>query len=143
MKKVILLLVLILGSLVGSAQKTVEVPLRDGIGRTRSISFMIDDLMAPFPHEYVRVDSFLNKNQLAIDYYITTASNLMLSKYGSFYKPVASTGNKINYCKDKNRLEVAIMMGEKGVYGNLVLYLGIAVFNENQYVQLFPIIVSR
>jgi hypothetical protein len=143
MKNILLVLIIILGSLVGSAQKTVEVPLRDGIGRTRSISFMIDDLMAPFPKEYVSVDSFLNKHQSNINYYITAASNLMLSRYGSFYKPVASTGNKINYCKDKNRLEIAIMIGEKGLYGNLILYLGIVIFKDNQYVQLFPIIVSR
>ena len=142
MKKIILLL-LILGSLISNAQKTVEVPLRDGIGRTRSISFMIDDLMTPFPKEYASVDSFLNKHQSNINYYITAASNLMLSKYGSFYKPVASTGNKVNYCKEKNRLEVAIMMGEKGAYGNLVLYLGIAAFQDRQYVQVFPIIISR
>lgn len=143
MKSILLVLIIILGSLVGSAQKTVEVPLRDGIGRTRSISFMIDDLMAPFPKEYVSVDSFLNKNQSNINYYITAASNLMLSRYGSFYKPVASTGNKINYCKDKNRLEIAIMIGEKGLYGNLILYLGIVIFKDNQNIQLFPIIVSR
>ena len=104
---------------------------------------MIDDLMAPFPKEYVSVDSFLNKHQSNINYYITAASNLMLSRYGSFYKPVASTGNKINYCKEKNRLEIAIMIGEKGLYGNLILYLGIVIFKDNQNIQLFPIIVSR
>ena len=143
MKKIIFILILLLESLVSSSQKTVEVPLRDGIGRTRSISFMIDDLMTPFPKEYVSVDSFLNKNRSNINYYITAASNLMLSRYGSFYKPVTSTGNKINYCKDKNRLEIAIMIGEKGLYGNLILYLGIVIFKDNQNIQLFPIIVSR
>ena len=143
MKKIVFVLILILGSLIGSAQRTIEVPLKDGIGRTRPISFMIDDLMAPFPHEYVSVDSFIHKNQLTLNYYITTASNLMLSKYGSFYKPIASTGNKVNYCKEKNRLEVAVIMGEKGLYGHLVLYMGIVVFRDNQYVQVFPIIVSR
>jgi hypothetical protein len=143
MKKVILLLILILGSLVSSAQRTIEVPLRDGIGRTRPVSFRIDDLMTPFPREYVSVDSFLNKHQSTLNYYITAASNLMLSKYGSFYQPIASTGNKVNYCKEKNRLEVAVIMGEKGLYGHLVLYMGIVAFQDNQYVQVFPVIISR
>ena len=143
MKKGILALVVILGSLVGSAQKTIEVPLKDGIGRIRPVSFMIDDLMTPFPNEYISVDSFINKNQSTLNYYITTASNLMLSKYGSFYKPIPSTGNKVNYCKEKNRLEVAVIMGEKGLYGHLVLYMGIVAFQDNQYVQVFPVIISR
>ena len=143
MKSILLVLIIILGSLVSSAQRRIEVPLRDGIGRTRPVSFMIDDLMTPFPREYVSVDSFLNKHQSTLNYYITAASNLMLSRYGSFYKPVASTGNKINYCKDKNRLEIAIMIGEKGLYGNLILYLGIVIFKDNQNIQLFPIIISR
>jgi hypothetical protein len=143
MKKVLLILTIILGSLVSSAQKTIEVPLRDGVGRTRPMSFTIDDMLVPFPTEYVIVDSFLNKNKLTADYYISAASNLMLSRYGSFYKPIASTGNKINYCKKKNRLEIAITIGEKGPDGNLILYMGIVIFKDNQYVQVLPIIVSR
>jgi len=139
MKKLLLVLTLVLGTLVSNGQRKIKIDLEDGLGNIVPMTFVIRDTNSV--KEYLKnidlISPSTNGRKTKIEMFIEL-SNVNI-QYGmkneTSYKPIQSTKNVVSYNKEKNRLEVVMTSSAKNGYGNPIEDVHMVGFsNDSNYI---------
>ena len=139
MKKVLLVLTLVLGTLVSNGQRKIKIDLEDGLGNIVPMTFVISDTNSV--KEYLKnidlISPSTNGRKTQIEMFMEFA-NLYIKqgmKNETSYKPIQSTKNVVSYNKEKNRLEVVMTSSAKNGYGNPIEDVHMVGFsNDSNYI---------
>jgi len=139
MKKVLVVLTLVLGTLVSNGQRKIKIDLEDGLGNIVPMTFVINDTNSV--KEYLKnidlISPSTNGRKTKIEMFMEFA-NLYIKqgmKNETSYKPIQSTKNVVSYNKEKNRLEVVMTSAAKNGYGNPIEDIHMVGFsNDKNYI---------
>ena len=142
MKKVLLVLTLVLGTLVSNGQRKIKIDLEDGLGNIVPMTFVINDTNSV--KEYLKnidliypLKTWMKRSFVFLELFIGM-SNIELKykmKNATSYKPIQSTKNVVSYNKEKNRLEVVMTSSAKNGYGNPIEDIHMVGFsNDTNYI---------